>query len=143
MSVVNRLIQLVYLLNRYRIGWCRLTVVGMMITLFRSNSSFFTSVEFVDLIELFLLGEGPVIVYVVVLLRRNVYWWVFIVKLLLSLFAIELRQSRWLLVSFFFLVFRSSFLTIVLLSDTLLLLLPLIVGLNVFLVSIVELHFLV
>ena len=114
-----------------------------MITLFRSNSSFFTSVEFVDLIELFLLGEGPVIVYVVVLLRRNVYWWVFIVKLLLSLFAIELRQSRWLLVSFFFLVFRSSFLTIVLLSDTLLLLLPLIVGLNVFLVSIVELHFLV
>ena len=140
MSVVNRLIQLVYLLNRYRIGWCRLTE-GM--TSFRSNSSFFTSVEFVDLIELFLLGEGPVIVYVVVLLRRNVYWWVFIVKLLLSLFAIELRQSRWLLVSFFFLVFRSSFLTIVLLSDTLLLLLPLIVGLNVFLVSIVELHFLV
>ena len=140
MSVVNRLIQLVYLLNRYRIGWCRLTE-GM--TSFRSNSSFFTSVEFVDLIELFLLGEGPVIVYVVVLLRRNVYWWVFIVKLLLSLFAIELRQSRWLLVSFFFLVFRSSFLTIVLLSDTLLLLLPFIVGLNVFLVSIVELHFLV
>ena len=108
-----------------------------------SSTGFFTSVEFVDLFELFVLSQRPVIVYVVILLGRNVNWWVLIVKLLLSLFAIELGQYRWLLVGFLFFVFRSSLLAIVLFSDALLLLLPLIVGLDVLLVRIVELHLLV
>ena len=97
----------------------------------------------VDLLKFFIFGQEPVIVDVVLRVRRDVNRRVLFVKLLLSLLTIEFRKHWWFLVCLFIFVLRAGLLTILLLLQTILLFLPLVVDFDVFLVGFNELGLLV
>ena len=97
----------------------------------------------VDLLKFFIFGQEPVIVDVVLRVRRDVNRRVLFVKLLLSFLSIKLWKHWWFLVCLFIFVLRAGLLTILLLLQTILLFLPLVVDFDVFLVGFNELGLLV
>ena len=107
------------------------------------SGTFLRCVEGGNLLGLLILVQLPIIVDIILLLGWDVNGRVFVVKLLLHLFFLEDGQRGRLIVGFLIFFIRALLLTVVFLGQSLLLLLPLVVSLDILLVLLLKRSFLV